>query len=134
MVRDLESGPPPRTARGGETKRGPVPQILSKRPSNCSKAELDAFEKLVKQGGEVTGQGLRERILRAEWLVFTVEEDGTFSGISALKTPNDSYKRNIFRKAGAQPGAPGSVWEPGSWVDPIPEGSRSRSFPHKFTT
>jgi len=79
-----------------------MPQILSKHPSNCSKVELDAFEKLVKQEGEVTSQGLRERILRAEWLVFTVEEDGTFSGISALKTPNDSYKRNVFRKAGTQ--------------------------------
>jgi GNAT superfamily N-acetyltransferase len=79
-----------------------MPQISHKRPSNCSEAELDTFETFVKQGSEVTSQGLRERILRAEWLVFAVEEDGTFSGISALKKPNDSYKRNIFRKAGTQ--------------------------------
>lgn len=79
-----------------------MPQIIYKRPSSCSKAELGAFETLLKEGGEVPSQGLHERVLRAEWLVFALEEDGTLSGISALKKPNDSYKKKVFRKAGTE--------------------------------
>lgn len=76
-----------------------MPEILHKRPAECPETDLATFEALVEQGGEVASQGLRERILRAEWLVFTMEEDGTPSGIGALKKPNESYKREVFRKA-----------------------------------
>lgn len=73
--------------------------VLTKHPADCSSAELDAFERLIKEGGEVVAEGLRQRITESEWLVFLKEEDGTLSAVAALKRPIGSYKRAVFRKA-----------------------------------
>jgi GNAT superfamily N-acetyltransferase len=75
--------------------------IVIKKPSECSNSELDSFEALVRRGGEVTGAGLRNRIKRAKYLVFLVENDKTLAGIAALKEPNVSYKNKVFKKAGS---------------------------------
>jgi len=77
----------------------PVPHVLSKRPSECSTSELDAFEDLVKEGGEVITDELRQRMLDAEWLVFAVEPNGTLAGVAALKLPSKHYKETVFQKA-----------------------------------
>ena len=42
-----------------------------KKPTECTPAELDAFQKLVEEGGEVTPHGLRQRIEKAAALVFS---------------------------------------------------------------
>jgi len=76
-----------------------VPRIISKRPWECSDTELDSFEHLVKQGGEVTSQGLRHRVKNAEWLVFLNVEDGILAAVAALKRPNKSYRRRVFESA-----------------------------------
>lgn len=54
-------------------------EIIAKKPSDCSRDELDKFENLVKKGGEVTGEGLRNRIMQAEWLVFLYALAGAWS-------------------------------------------------------
>jgi len=72
---------------------------VSKHPAECSSAELGAFERLINEGGEVVAEGLRQRIMEAERLVFLKEGDGTLSAVAALKRPIGSYKRTVFRKA-----------------------------------
>lgn len=103
-------------------------RIVHKHPSDCSKAELDAFEAFVKEGGEVNTQGLSERILRAQWLVFLLEGNGKYAGIAALKRPNDSYKKMVFAKAGT-PCKPGDFLFEAGWlfVEPAYRGKRYSS-------
>ena len=72
--------------------------IVVKKPSKCTKSELDLFEALVRKGHEVSGEGLRDRIKKAKWLVFLFESDKTLAGVAALKEPNVSYKKKVFKK------------------------------------
>lgn len=72
---------------------------IAKSPKDCTDAELESFEKLVAEGGEVAFAGLRQRILRAEKLVFI--NDGEFVAVGAIKNPNAGYKAGVFEKAGA---------------------------------
>ncbi|WNJ97203.1 hypothetical protein RND59_18535 [Vibrio ruber] len=70
---------------------------ITKSPKNCTDSELESFEKLVAEGGEVTLAGLRQRIQRAEKLVFI--NDGECVAVGAIKTPNSGYKAGVFEKA-----------------------------------
>ncbi len=72
--------------------------IHSKSPQECSIEELNEFKTLVLEGGQVSTQGLPERIKRAEKLIF-VKDEGCV-GIGATKRPYDQYKNNVFKKAG----------------------------------
>lgn len=76
--------------------------IVVKKPSECSERELDSFEAFVRKGGEVTSEGLRNRIKKARYLVFLFERDKTLAGVAALKEPNIRYKKKVFKKAGSQ--------------------------------
>lgn len=69
-----------------------------KKPSECTPAELDAFQKLVEEGGEVTPHGLRQRIEQAAALVFITENECV--AVGAIKQPNKGYKEGVFSKAG----------------------------------
>jgi hypothetical protein len=75
--------------------------IVVKKPSECSKRDLDLFEALVRKGGEVTLAGLRDRIKKARCLVFLFLRQN-LAGIAALKEPNIGYKKKVFKKAGSQ--------------------------------
>ncbi|WP_286822743.1 MULTISPECIES: GNAT family N-acetyltransferase [unclassified Idiomarina] len=70
-----------------------------KSPGDCSDAELKSFEKLVTEGGEVALAGLRERIRRAEKLVFI--NDDKCVAVGAIKNPNARYKARVFENSGA---------------------------------
>ncbi|MBV7469315.1 GNAT family N-acetyltransferase [Aeromonas sp. sif0611] len=72
---------------------------ISKAPRDCSNAELETFERLVAAGGEVTLAGLRQRIQRAEKLIFI--NDGECVAIGAIKNPNAAYKARVFKKSNA---------------------------------
>lgn len=69
-----------------------------KKPTECTPVELDAFQKLVEEGGEVTSHGLRQRIELAAALVFIIESE--FIAVGAIKHPNKNYKEGVFSKAG----------------------------------
>lgn len=71
---------------------------IAKSPKDCTDAELESFEKLVTQGGEVALAGLRQRIQRAETLAFIY--DGECVAVVAIKKPNAGYKAAVFEKAG----------------------------------
>lgn len=72
---------------------------VAKNPKDCSDAELESFEKLVAEGGEVALVGLRQRIQCAEKLVFIYE--GECVAVGAIKNPNARYKTSVFEKSGA---------------------------------
>jgi predicted GNAT family N-acyltransferase len=89
--------------------------IVMKKPSECSESELDSFEALVIKGGEVNATGLRDRIKKAKYLVFLFEKDKNLAGVAALKEPNNSYKKKVFRKAGSQENPNEFTFEAG-WI------------------
>ena len=89
-------------------------RIVQKRPSDCSEAELVAFEALVKKGGEVAVEGLTERIKRAERLVFLYLETA-LAGVGALKRPADSYRTGVFQKSHSPETAGDFIFEAG-WI------------------
>ena len=72
---------------------------IAKSPKDCTDAELESFEKLVTEGGEVALAGLRQRIQLAEKLVFI--HDGELVAVGAIKNPNAGYKAGVFEKSGA---------------------------------
>lgn len=76
-----------------------IMEKIAKSPKDCREAELESFEKLVAEGGEVALAGLRQRIQRAEKLVFI--NDGECVAVGAIKNPNAGYKAGVFEKSGA---------------------------------
>lgn len=69
-----------------------------KAPSECTKQEIEDFHQLVSSGGEVEVALLRSRIRRAKLLALHYEKD-TLVATTALKRPNETYKKDVFRKA-----------------------------------
>jgi ribosomal protein S18 acetylase RimI-like enzyme len=88
--------------------------IFTKQPSECSEDELAQFEALVLEGGEVTPQGLSERIKKAKNLIFVRDETSCIA-IGALKRPNENYKNDVFQKAGVPKLLDGYPFEIG-WI------------------
>jgi len=74
-------------------------EIIVNPPKACSDNELKTFEKLVSDGGEVSLVGLRQRIQRAEKLLFI--NDGECVAIGAIKNANIEYKAGVFEKSNA---------------------------------
>lgn len=69
-----------------------------KEPSGCNKEEIDIFYQLVLKGEQVEKAGFRDRIERAKLLAFHYEGN-TLVGVAALKRPNETYTKEVFRKA-----------------------------------
>ncbi|MCK5021278.1 MAG: hypothetical protein KAS32_29980 [Candidatus Peribacteraceae bacterium] len=73
--------------------------IRVKRPISCSNEEIISFYNLVIEGGEVSSDGLLNRIKKSYLLGFYTI-DNELVGVAALKHPSPSYKRRVFSKAG----------------------------------
>ena len=73
-------------------------ESIIKKPKDCSSAELNTFERLVREGGEVEASGLRKRIGQAEQLIFIY--DGECIAVGAIKNPSTKYKYRVFKKSG----------------------------------
>ena len=103
--------------------------ITVMKPTECTEAERQNFFSFIVAGREVTEQGLKERIKKAEALVF-LKQDNVLKGIAAVKKPESSYQRRVFKKAcaTAQPGD--FLFELG-WVFVHPS-SRGFGFSHKL--
>jgi GNAT superfamily N-acetyltransferase len=69
------------------------------KPDVCTNAELHTFCQLVRQGGEVTSQGLEGRVKNARASVF-LHVNGQVAGIAALKEPLPAYRDDVFQRAG----------------------------------
>ena len=69
-------------------------------PKECSSDMLNHFCKLVREGGEVQSNGLRNRVKSAAFLAFAQEPD-EIVGVAALKNPSLGYKDRVFKSAGS---------------------------------
>ena len=70
-----------------------------KRPSDCSRGEIEAFMALVIEADEVDPEGLEDRVKRAEMLIFIYDDEEELIGVAAVKRPGKSYKDRVFEKA-----------------------------------
>lgn len=92
--------------------------VMLKVPDDCSDRELERFEGLVRQGGEVQPRGLSGRIRQAAALTFAFHEDRLVA-VAALKKPTNGYRVGVFQKAGVAPPESGAL-ELG-WVFVLPD-------------
>jgi GNAT superfamily N-acetyltransferase len=96
-----------------------MPELIVKSPDECSNVELGAFIAFIRAGGEVSIQGLSERIFGAATLAFA-RVDGLVVGVAALKRPQASYRRRVSIESGAALSAQELPFELG-WVYVLPE-------------
>lgn len=96
-----------------------MPELIVKPPSNCSSIEIGAFIAFVRAGGEVSVQGLPERIRGAAALVFARVESLVI-GVAALKQPQASYRCRVSSESGTPLSAAEFPYELG-WVYVSPE-------------
>lgn len=97
-------------------------ETIIKKPKDCSESEINIFCNMVQQGDEVTAEGLRPRILRAEKLIFITDKKCV--AVGAIKNPNKGYKDRIFNKAKAT-GSDQYLFELG-WIFVDPNVRRKR--------
>lgn len=105
-----------------------IMDAVVKKPSECTPVELDAFQSLVEEGGEVTPHGLRQRIEQAEALVFITDSECV--AIGAIKHPNEGYKESVFSKAGIAEKSSNYIYELG-WLYVKPE-ARGKGLGHSL--
>ena len=74
-------------------------KTLIKSPAECSQCELNTFELMVKEGGQVSSMGLRARIEQTEKLIF-IWKDENCVAIAGLKKPAQAYKVKVFEASG----------------------------------
>jgi RimJ/RimL family protein N-acetyltransferase len=72
------------------------PTVVLKDPSSCTVAELNDFTSFVMDGGEVSPNGLRDRICQAKCLAFLVD-DAKLLGVAGLKQPTQNYRASIAK-------------------------------------
>lgn len=73
--------------------------VVIKVPAACTEDELQAFEALVRESGEVVERGLPVRVRAAACLAFYYARPGDLAAIAALKVPHRSYRDRVFRKS-----------------------------------
>ena len=94
-------------------------KIVTQTAMTCSAGEFGAFVAFIRAGGEVSLQGLAERIREAPALAFAYL-NGALVGISALKIPRSSYRSRVSAKCGVPLPAASLPFELG-WVYVSPE-------------
>ncbi len=90
-----------------------------KEPSACTEEERRAFACLVRQGFDGSDDSLPVRIRDARRLAFYYAARDTLAAIAALKTPNQQYRDDVFKKAEAGVNAVDYQLELG-WVFVVP--------------
>lgn len=76
-------------------------KFIIKNPKSCSHFEIEKFHELVLKSGQVEKIGLMSRIMNTELLGYCYSND-TLVSISAVKKPNEGYKKSVFEKAGIE--------------------------------
>ena len=73
-----------------------------KEPIACTEGERREFARLVRQGFEGSDEGLHGRIRDAKRLAFYYAAGDTLAAVAAIKTPNEEYRDDVFKKADAR--------------------------------
>ena len=100
------------------------------KPTDCENGLIGDFMSLVLAGGEVAEEGLEKRIRSAERLVL-LSVCSCLSGISALKRPEQSYRKHVSSRSGVPLPQSEYPFELG-WVFVMPS-ARGRGFSADLT-
>ncbi len=98
-----------------------APQLVARTPDACSEGQIDQFVKLVEAGGEVTSEGLVDRVRGAASLIFLTQ----LQGIAALKHPQPGYRQTVSTKSGVPLSEAAFPFELG-WVFVVPAARGNR--------
>ena len=71
-----------------------MPEICAAVPNEFRSEDIDDFVALVTAGGEVSANGLRNRVMQSPQIAF-VREGECLLGVAGLKTPRESYRTRI---------------------------------------
>jgi predicted GNAT family N-acyltransferase len=75
------------------------PTIIIKRPKDCAKSELQKFEQLVVEGGQVKPDGLDEKVRGCMFLAFCFVGN-ELASVAALKNKAREYVESLYDKTG----------------------------------
>lgn len=103
---------------------GPI-RVFSRSPGDCHEHEIKDFVALVLAGGEVTEDGLENRVRSAVSLVF-LTVGCCLCGVAALKHPEASYRKRVSSSSGVPLTEQAFPYELG-WVFVMPS-ARGRGF------
>jgi hypothetical protein len=106
-------------------------RVFVRAPNECTAIQLADFKALLLAGGEVTADGLEDRIRSAVRLVF-LSVGCCLRGIAALKRPLTSYRRRVAAKSGVLLSVEEYPFELG-WVFLMPS-ARGRKFSLDLTS
>lgn len=98
-------------------------------PGACTEDERRAFARLVRQGFASAPESLHRRIRDATWLAFYHVADDTLAAVAALKSPDEHYREDVFKKADATVSATDYALELG-WVFVVPAHRGNRIAEH----
>jgi hypothetical protein len=96
-----------------------------KAPSLCAPLELEDFVCMVRASGEVTLDGLPERVRRAHSLAF-LRSENCLIGVAGLKVPSENHRSEVALGSGATLPASNFQLELG-WVFVIPSARGGKS-------
>ncbi|MDX1578971.1 MAG: GNAT family N-acetyltransferase [Gemmatimonadota bacterium] len=91
-----------------------------KAPADASDTECRAFARLVRLGFGPAPDHRLDRIRAASRLAYVIGEGGSLVAVAALKRPDESYRRDVFLKAGV-PVRPSDVELELGWVFVTPD-------------
>src|SRR5258708_19554949 len=74
----------------------PAPKVCAASPKAFRSIEIDDFVAFVLAGGEVTGQGLRSRVLQAACISY-LKSDDCLLGVAGLKSPDSGYRARVAK-------------------------------------
>jgi hypothetical protein len=74
-------------------------RVVELEPSDCDEKVLGDFKAFVLAGGEVTAEGLEDRIRSAVRLIF-LGVCCCLCGVAALKRPEPSHRKHVSSKSG----------------------------------
>jgi len=95
-----------------------TPIVNTAEPASFGSVELDDFVSFVLAGGEVTGKGLRNRVLNAQCISF-MRERNCLIGVGGLKRPSANHRSDVEIGAGVKLDAGAFPFELG-WVFILP--------------
>ncbi len=72
----------------------PAPTICSGPPGDFQPKEIDDFIAFVLAGGEVTGNGLKDRVMQAPCISY-LRVNGCLLGVAGLKSPEPGYRKGV---------------------------------------
>lgn len=106
----------------------PAPKVCAASPREFQAKEIDDFVAFVLAGGEVTGVGLRDRVVRAPCISY-LRSNECLLGVAGLKSPDQGHRTRVEKQSKTKLAEKEFPYELG-WVFILPSArERKLSFP-----